>query len=219
MSIFRNSKYYTSGSILVIFFYILLGIFTSGLALAVFGGWDPSQLLYAPILMGLVGMGKAALNFSKESEFAWERGKLISTFISVGSVILLLGLLLLILTTWIDTEILVYLGDIGLILSCIVYAIGFFFLQKQLASLYLKRVIVKYPKYYISIGFGVQSLSYTLFFINWFISNETVTATIVIAGIVLAVISILFLIVGFISINIAFRAYPHLVENEEIRPG
>ncbi|MHA1552386.1 MAG: hypothetical protein ACTSQC_10640 [Candidatus Heimdallarchaeaceae archaeon] len=164
---------------------MLLAIFTSGLALAVFGGWDPSQILYAPILIGLAGMGKAALNFSEESEFEWERGKLIAAFIFVGSGILLLGLLLLILTTWIDTEVLVYLGDIGLILS----------------------------------GFGVQSLSYTLFFINWFISNETVTATMVIAGIVLAIISILFLIVGFIPINIAFRAYPHLVENEEIRPG
>ncbi len=219
LTIYRSSKFYTSGSILVIFFYILLGIFTSGLALAVFGGWDPLQILYAPILIGLVGMGKAALNFSEESEFAWERGKLIAVLIFVGSGILLLGLLLLISATWIDTEVLVYLGDIGLILSCIVYAIGFFFLQKQLASLYLKRVIAKYPKYFISIGFGVQSLSYTLFFINWFISNETITATIVIAGIVLAIISILFLIIGFIPINIAFRAYPHLVENEEIRPG
>ncbi len=219
MSIYRNSKLYTSGSILVIFFYILLAIFTSGLALAVFGGWDPSQILYAPILIGLVGMGKAALNFSKESEFAWERGKLIAILIFIGSGILLLGLLLLIFTTWNDIEVLVYLGDIGLILSCIVYAIGFFFLQKQLAALYLKRVIVKYPNYFISIGFGVQSLAYTLLFINWFVSNETATATIVIAGIVLAVISIIFLIVGFIPVNIAFRAYPYLVENEEIRPG
>lgn len=219
MSIHRNSKLFTSGSILVIFFYILLGIFTYGLAFSVFGGWDPSQILYLPIFFGLIGMGSAALKFSKESEFAWERGKWIAVFIFMGSGVLLLGLLLLIITTWINSEILVYLGDMGLILSCIVYAIGFFFLQREMASLYLKRVIVKYPKFFISIGFGVQSLSYTLFFINWFISNETVTATIEIVGIVFAAISIILLSIGFIQVSMAFRAYPHLVENEEMRPG
>ncbi|MCK5141150.1 MAG: hypothetical protein KAQ70_03070 [Candidatus Heimdallarchaeota archaeon] len=228
MSIYRNSKFFASGSILVAFFYVILGIllyFISGgyiIAIGLFdviGGWDASQILYAPIIIGLAGMGKAALNFSNESEFTWERGKQIAIFIFAGSGILLLGLLLLILTEWVITDILIYLSGTFLILSNIVYAIGFFFLQKQLAALYLKRVIVRYPKYFISIGFGVQAISYTLFFINWFISNEIVTATIEIAGIVLAVISILLLIVGFIPINIAFRAYPHLVENEEIRPG
>ena len=228
MSLYRNSKFFASGSILVVFFYVILGIllyFMSGAIIISFGlfdvlnGLDASQLLYAPIIIGLAGMGKAALNFRNEREFAWERGKQIAIFIFVGSGILLLGLFLLILKEWVNTDILIYLGGICLILSSIAYAIGFFFLQKQLASLYLKRVIVKYPKYYLSIGFGAQSLAFTLFFISWLISNEAVTEIINIVGIGITAITIILLSIGFIPINIAFRAYPHLVENEEMRPG
>jgi len=228
MSIYRNSKFFANGSILVIFFYIILGIFlyfiSGGYIIAnslfdVISGLDSSQLLYAPIIFGLAGMGKAALNFRKEREFAWERGKQIAILIFAGSGILLLGLFLLILKEWVENEFLIYLGCISLILSNIAYAIGFFFLQKQLASLYLKRVIVKYPKYYISIGFGVQSLAYTLFFISWLISNKAVATIINIVGIGITAVTIILLCIGFIPINIAFRAYPHLVENEEIRPG
>ena len=228
MSIYRNSKFFASGSILVAFFYVILGIllyFISGgyiIAIGLFdviGGWDASQILYAPIIIGLAGMGKAALNFSNESEFTWERGKQIAIFIFAGSGILLLGLLLLILTEWVITDILIYLSGTFLILSNIVYAIGFFFLQKQLAALYLKRVIVKYPKYFLSIGFGVQSLAYILFFISSFISIESVSVTMNIVGIGITAVAIILLCIGFIPINIAFRAYPHLVENEEMRPG
>ena len=228
MSLYRNSKFFSSGSVLVSFIFLVLGIASIGLthissvSLAYSETnvyWVPSQMLYAVIIIGLAGMGKAALNFSEESEFTWERGKQIAIFIFMGSGILLLGMLLSILRTWIDSDILLYLGDIGLIISCIAYAIGFFFFQRQLASLYLKRVIVKYPKYFISIGFGVQALAYTLFSTHWFISSESVIAIIQFIGIVIAAISILLLIVGFIPTNIAFRAYPHLVEDEEIRPG
>ncbi len=108
MSLYRNAKFFTSGSILVIFFYIILGIFSYGFTFSVVGKWDPIQILYAPIILGLAGMGKAALNLSKEKEFAWEHGKQIALFIFVGSGLLLLGLLLLIITTWIESEILVY---------------------------------------------------------------------------------------------------------------
>ncbi len=228
MSLHRNSKFFASGSILVVFFYVILGIllyFMSGgyiIANGLFDvlyGLDASQILYAPIIIGLAGIGKAALNFRNESEFAWERGKQIAIFIFVGSGILLLGLFLLILIEWIVTDILIYLGGICLILSSIAYTIGFFFLQKQLASLYLKRVIVKYPKHFLSIGFGVQSLSFTLFFISWLISNEAVAVIINIIGIGITAVAIILLSIGFIPINIAFRAYPHLVENEEMRPG
>ena len=132
---------------------------------------------------------------------------------------MLLGLLLFILKEWVDSDILIYLGGISLILSSIAFAIGFFFLQKQMAHLYLKRVIVKYPKYYLSIGFGVQALAYLLFFISSFISNQTAVETINIVGIGITAVVIILLIMGFIPINIAFRAYPHLVENEEMRPG
>lgn len=228
MSIYRNSKFFASGSILVAFFYVILGILlyfiSGGYIIAnglfdVISGWDASQILYAPIIIGLAGMGKAALNFRNEKEFAWERGKQIAVFILAGSGILLLGLLLLILKEWVITDILIYVGGICLILSNIAYSIGFLFLQKQLAALYLKRVIVKYPKYFLSIGFGVQSLAYILFFISSFISIESVAVTINIVGIGITAVAIVLLCIGFIPINIAFRAYPHLVENEEMRPG
>lgn len=228
MSLERNSKFFTSGSILVVFFYVILGIllyFISGAIVITFGlfgvlnGLDASHILYAPIIIGLAGMGKAAQNFRNEKEFAWERGKQIAIFILAGSGILLLGLFLLILTEWIIIDILIYLGGIFLILSSIAFTIGFFFLQKQLATLYLKRVIVKYPKYYLTIGFGVQSLAYILFFISSFITIESVAQTINIVGIGLIAVVIILLGMGFIRINIAFRAYPHLVENEEMRPG
>ncbi len=228
MSLERNSKFFTSGSILVIFFYVILGIllyFVSGAIVIVDGlsevlsGLDASQILFVPIIIGLAGMGRAALNFSKEGEFEWERGKHIAISILAGSGILLLGLFLFILKEWVDSDILIYLGGIGLILSSIAFAIGFFFLQKQLAYLYLKRVIVKYPKYYLPIGFGVQALAYILFFISSFISSEAVVETINIVGIGITAVVIILLIIGFIPLNIAFRAYPHLVENEEMRPG
>ncbi|MBY8999764.1 MAG: hypothetical protein KGD64_02515 [Candidatus Heimdallarchaeota archaeon] len=219
MSLYRGSKLFSNGSLLLIFFYILLGIFTYGLSFSVFGGWDPSFILYVPIIIGIAGMGTASLNFSKEKEFTWERGKQVALFIFLGSGILFLSILLLILVEWVDYDVIVYIGDVGLILSCIAYAVGFFFLQRQLAFLYLKRVIVRYPKYYATIGFGVQAFAYAVFFINWFFTeNAIITATLVIIGIVFAAISIILIAMGFIQINIAFRAYPHLVENEELRP-
>jgi hypothetical protein len=36
-------------------------------------------------------------------------------------------------------------------------------------------------------------------------------------GIGIAVVSLIFLLVGFIPINISFRTYPHLIEDEELR--
>lgn len=218
MSIHRGAKFYTSGSLLVMFFYVLLAVFTIGLSFAVVGGLDVTQLLYVPILIGISGMGVGALIFSREEEFQWKEGKKIAWFIFIGSGLLVIAHLFFIIAGIVDNITLVYPGDVCLILSTLSYSISFYFLQRQMAFLYLKKVIIKYPNYYVFIGFIVQAIAYLIFSINWFIQDEVAVATLEIIGIVFAGISILLLVIGFIPINIAFRAYPHLVEDENLRP-
>ena len=103
-----------------------------------------------------------------------------------------------------------------MIVSSLSFSLSFFLFRRQLLTLYFKKIIVKYPNFFPTLSFALQAVAYCLFLGASFIQGD-VQLGIDIAGIVIAAISILLLIGGLIPVNISFRAYSHLVDDESLR--
>jgi len=217
----QSAKFISSGSLMILFFYVFLGIFSYGLRNTTIPGIYVFQLLYIPIIIAFAGIGFASHNLRFDSEEPWERGKTIALLLVTSLTILTLAQLSLITAGMDDGGNIIrpsffYIGDVLMIMSCLAFTLSFFFLRKQLLTLYFKKIVVKYPNYLPIIAFTIQTFSYCLFFYASFTSGDIQTI-IDIVGIVIAAISILLLIGGLIPINISFRAYSHLVEDESLR--
>ncbi|MHA2255361.1 MAG: hypothetical protein ACXAAM_04765, partial [Candidatus Heimdallarchaeaceae archaeon] len=109
-----------------------------------------------------------------------------------------------------------YIGDILMIISSLSFGLSFYFFRRQLLTLYFKKIIVKYPNFLPTISYAMQAVAYCFFFGASFIQGD-VQLGIDIAGMVIASISVLLLIGGLIPVNISFRAYSHLVDDEGLR--
>ncbi|MFW9851993.1 MAG: hypothetical protein ACFFDS_03570 [Candidatus Thorarchaeota archaeon] len=245
---FQLSKSFTSGTIIVFVFYVILAIFTLGLRNTSLAGISASQILYIPILIGIVGMGWGAYNFTYDDKEPWEKGRLISFFLIGGAVILFLGQISLIIAGFDEVQKVpirlsyFFIGNILMIISCIILAIGFVLLRKQLLGLYFKKIFIKNPNAFVVFSYILQTLAYCLFFSAYFMVNVKPEVSIMeflqvntgfsilqlniliqnqvildASGIGLIVLALIFLLVGFIPINISFRTYPHLVEDEKLR--
>ncbi len=236
---------------MVLVFYVILAIFSVGLRNTSLPGLNVIQLLFLPIIIGIAGIGWGAYNFTFDEKEPWENGKKILFFILAGTVFLLLGQIALIIAGYDNVQEVairpsyLIVGDTLMILSCLVLAIGFFFLRKQLLQKYLKKIFIKNPNLFIVFSyllqavayilfftayfttqgntqtildvFGKQAAAYSLFFSAYFLNQVTTQMILDAIGIGIAVIALIFLLVGFIPVNISFRTYPHLVEDETLR--
>ena len=217
----QSVKFFTSGSLMYGFFYILLGVFTWGLRDTSLPGLNVVQILYIPIIIAIGGIGYASYNLGFDTKEPWEKGKLIAYLIATSVIILVLAQILLIAAGANEDGSpirlsLFYIGDIMMIISCISFGVSFFALRKQLFSLYLKKIIIKNPNIMIVISYALQVVAYCLFFGASFAAGD-VRISVDLAGIVVAALAILLLIGGFIPINISFRTYAHLVDDESLR--
>jgi len=217
------SKFFTSGTMMVFIFYIILAIFSVGLRNTSLPGITAIQLLFLPIIIGIVGIGWGAYNFTYDEKEPWKNGKEIFFLVLIGVALLILGQIALIIAGYDETlEMAIrpsyfIVGNSLMILSCIVLAVGFFFLRKQLLELYFKKIFIKNPNLFIVFSYIVQVVAYSLFFTAYFTTQGNTQAILDGIGIGLVGIALIFLLVGFIPINISFRTYPHLVEDEKLR--
>ncbi len=219
----QSSKFIANSGLLILFFYILLAIFTFGLIQTSLPGLNVSQLMYIPIIAGFLSIGWAAYNFSFDNIEKWEKGKIIFILILISSFSLILAQVFLIIAGS-DTEglpnyfSLYYFGISLMIISSLLFGVSFFFLRHQLKKLYFKKIIIRYPGFYLIAGFGFQTIAYSLFLISFVVNITDVQGIIDIIGVSIVAASLLLFALGFIQLNISFRAYPHLVEDESIRP-
>ena len=208
---------------MIFVFYVILAIFSVGLRNTSLPGLTAIQLLFFPIIIGIGGMGWGAYNLSFDEKEPWKRGKIIFYLISIGTIFLVFGQIGLIIAGYDDVQEVVIrpnfvsVGNVFMILSCLVLAISFFFLRKQLQEMYYKKIFIKNPNLFVIVSYLLQAVAYCLFYTAYFIT-QTNTQTILDAiGIGIAIVSLILLLVGFIPINISFRTYPHLVEDEGLR--
>ncbi len=133
----------------------------------------------------------------------------------VGAFLLLSGQIMFNIQEFGEILPLEYLGIILMILHCFVIATAFYFLYNQLKEFYIDGFIIKNPNYMISIAYLIQMTGYIFFLIGWFIPQNS-AGIINIIGIAISAVSIILIIAGAIPLNISFRAYPYLVENESL---
>lgn len=217
----QSIKFFTSGSLMFIVFYLLLGVFSFGLRDTSLPGLSAIQILFIPIIIAVGGIGYASYNFGFDPKEPWDKGKLIAILIAVSAALLIIAQVSLIAAGADEDGFpirlsLFYIGDIMMIISCISFGVSFFFLRKQLFSLYLKKIIIKNPNVMVIGSFALQAVAYCLFFGAFFTAGDVQTS-IDLAGIVIAALAVLLLIGGFIPLNISFRAYAHLLEDESLR--
>ncbi len=219
----QNSKIVANSGLLIVFFYVILGILSFGFLKISLPGMKVEQLLIIPIIAGILGFARAAQIFSVDELISWEKGKTIFYSLVISSAILVLSQVFLI-TAGVDSEglpirlSLYYIGSITLILSACSFAVSFFFVRQQLSILYFKKVVIRHPGIYLIAGYIFQVITHCIFFASFFVTNPDIQGITDIVGMATAAASILLLIIGFIQINISFRAYAHLVEDESIRP-
>jgi hypothetical protein len=220
---FQVSKLFTSGTMMVFVFYVILAIFSVGFVSTSTPGLNVIQLLFIPIIAGIAGMGWGAYNLSFDEKEPWKRGRIIFILISTGTIFLLLGQIGLIIAGYDDVQKIairpsfVSVGNVFMILSCLILAVGFFFLRKQLKEMYFKKIFIKNPNIFIVFSYLLLAIAYSLFFAAYFTAQGNALTILDGIGIGFTVVSLIFLLVGFIPINIAFRTYPHLVEDEGLR--
>ena len=219
----QNSKIIANSSLLIIFFYVFLAVLSFGFLNTSLPGFKVSQLLFIPILAGILGFARAAYNFSVDELVSWEKGKIIYYALISSSAVLVLSQVFLIVAGS-DAEglpihvSLYYIGIILLILSSVSFTVSFFFVRNQLSILYFKKVVIKHPGLYLLTGYILQTVAYCIYFVSFFFNNQSVQSTLDIIGVSVVAASLLMLAIGFVQINISFRAYTHLVEDESIRP-
>jgi len=218
----QNSKIIANSSLLIIFFYVFLAVLSFGFLNTSLPGLKVAQLLFIPIIAGILGFARAAYNFSFDEIISWEKGKTIYYSLIISSAILVLSQVFLI-TAGSDEGLpihlpLYYIGIISLILSSCSFTISFFFVRKQLSILYFKKVVIRHPGIYLLTGYIFQIIAYCIYFVSFFFNNQSIQGIMDIIGVSVVAASLLMLAIGFFQINISFRAYPHLVEDESIRP-
>ncbi|MHA2357432.1 MAG: hypothetical protein ACXABK_01515 [Candidatus Heimdallarchaeaceae archaeon] len=219
MEVYRNSKFFTSGSLLTIFSYGLLAIFAIGYRTTSLNGLRYELLIYLLILVGFGGIGLGAYRLSLDTKEPWNRGKQFSYFLFGGLIMIFLAQIFLIISGT-DAEVdvtipvLFNIGNSFMIISCLVFVIAFFILRKQLLELYLKEIVIKEPNLFIIFAFLAQGVMYVFYFVSYYFPDIFAFA---IVAFIFAGIFLLCLILGFIQINIIFRVYPHLVEDETLR--
>ncbi len=217
------SKLFTSGTMMVFVFYVILAIFSVGLRNTSLPGLTAIQLLFLPIIIGIAGIGYGAYHLSFDEKEPWKSGKIIFYIITIGIISLLFGQIGLIIAGYDDVQEVairpdfVIVGNVLMILSCLVLAVSFFFLHKQLREMYFKKIFIKIPNWFTVFSYLLQAVAYILFFTAYFTTQGNTQTILDAIGIGTAVVALIFLLVGFIPINISFRTYSHLVEDEELR--
>ncbi|NPD87640.1 MAG: hypothetical protein HGN29_02885 [Asgard group archaeon] len=217
----QSAKFISSGSLMISAFYVLLAIFSYGLRDTSISGISAIQILFIPIIISFIGIAFASYNLGFDSDEPWERGKIIAVLITISIILLLVAQISLIVAGVDDDGKIIrvaffYIGDILMIISSIVFSLSFFFFRKQLLTLYFKKIIVKHPNFLPTISFALQAVAYCLFFGASFTQGDVLIG-IDLTGIIISAISVLLLIGGLIPVNISFRAYSHLLDDESLR--
>ncbi len=206
---------------MVFLFYGLLAALTALFLDTILPGWIDAHLLYIPIVLGFIGMSWGIYNLTYDPVVKWEKGKFTAFTIVGGSAALFIAQLVLILTRWITSLVMVYLGNAILILSCITLATGFYFFYKDLVSAFIRKLIPRNPLPLISIAFLVQAVAYGLYLASFIVTTKllgegvtdaVITNVLNYIGMAISGIFLGFLAVGFYQLFPAFRNYPKLAD-------
>lgn len=201
---------------MVFLFYGLLAGLTALFLDTILPGWMDAHLLYIPIVLGFVGMSWGIYNLTYDPVVKWEKGKITAFTIIGGSAALLIAQLVLILTRWITSLVMVYIGNVILILSCITLATGFYFFYRDLVTAFIRKLIPRNPLPLVSIAFLVQAIAYILyvtsFIVTFFSLNEVIIKVLNYIGMAFSGVFLLFLAAGFYQLFPAFRNYPKLAD-------
>lgn len=212
----RDSKVIGNGGFVISIFYIILAFLTRGLFDTTAPIFNSTSILFIPIILAYILIGRSAYNLNFDLKKPWNSGKRIFILLIIGSCFLLSSQILFNVQEFGEILLLEYLGIVLMILHCFVIATAFFFLYNQLKEFYIDGYIIKNPNYMLSIAYLIQMTGYIFFLIGWIIPQNS-AGTINLIGIIISAVSIILIIAGAIPLNISFRAYPYLVENESLR--
>ncbi len=204
---------------MVFLFYGLLAALTALFLDTILPGWMDSHLLYIPIVLGFVGMSWGIYNLTYDPVVKWEKGKIAAFTIIGGSAALFIAQLVLILTRWITSLVMVYIGNAILILSCITLATGFYFFYKDLVTAFIRKLMPRNPLPLISIAFLIQAVAYILYVTSFIVTFFSLSLVIIqvlnYIGMAFSGMFLLFLAAGFYQLFPAFRNYPKLADHLE----
>lgn len=215
MGFYRNVQLFSSGSLLILIFQILLVALTRGLLDTVYAGMHTMQLLFIPIIFAWYGMAYASKSFHNDETYKWQNGIVIFILMFSGATDILFSQIIFVTETFNPFPALHVVGILLLIAGHGTLAAAFLFLNKtELYKLYLDDKIQKAPGLELTIGHAFFALTYTAFLISAQ-GNTAIANIFYTGGIVLAVIAVLVASVGYLKLNILFKAYPYIFVQEE----
>ncbi|MHA1303010.1 MAG: hypothetical protein ACTSQE_13730 [Candidatus Heimdallarchaeaceae archaeon] len=211
---YKYAKMIRNGGNLILFFYFLLLIFSNALLSIPYQGFNASFILYIPIIVALIGIGLAAKGFEQDSEAKWVRGKRIFQIFVVSSSLIFLSFIFFTIQEVIISDILEITGLIAIAFANLGLAFGFYLLKEELEIQYENEKIIKKPDNLMTISFFLQALAYVMLLISYIQTYFTKLTLFDLLCMILAVLSLILMVISTIKLNVSFRAYPYLFEEE-----
>ena len=95
-------------------------------------------------------------------------------------------------------------------------ATGFYYLvRKELYNLYLNDRILKEPKAELPIAYVGLTISYVFFLISSLLTDAALIDIFNLVGIGVAIIFSIVSVIGYLRLNILFKAYPLIFQSDE----
>jgi len=214
MNKYQSSNLIKNGGLLIAFFYLFLILLNKCMLTVPYQGFNGINLLYFVIVTGILGIGYASKEFSLNKETKWKYGQKSWIFSIVGSLSILFSLLFFATQEIKKSDVLEILGLIFMIIGNLFCATEFFYLKQDLSVKHEEEKVIKKPDYFMSVGFLLQALTfliilirYILFYFSYFTILDIIAGS-------LAIISLFFFFFSAVKLNVIFRAYPYLYEEE-----
>ena len=218
----QHSKFIINSAVFIFLFFVLLAATSKLFLWTMIIGWKAQQLLYIPIILGIVGMSWGIYNLSFDPVVKWEKAKYTIILLIGGSVSILLSQISLIVSEFVFELGFFIIFVIFQIVSSIAFSIGFYYFYRDLISLFIRKLVPRNPLPLISIAFLIQIIGYAMFvtsvFLIGYTSYITASSILNIIGMSLLGVFLGFLAVGFYLLFPTFQAFPALADylEEEI---
>lgn len=216
MERYKLSKFISSGSIMLLIFQILLIIFGRLLLNTIVIDFNQSHILYIPLILAYLGISYASYKFKTNKDYPWTLGKKIGIFIGSGSILMGIAQITFISITETGSILLYYLAFLMMIGTYCLLGYGFYLLITQMEELWAEDYIIKEPKIFLPLGHLGLALVYLLYLISYIILriNESLALFFSLIGIAGALFFSIISFIGYIRLNLAFRAYPMMFEDQ-----
>jgi len=214
MNKYQSANLIKSGGFLLGFFYLFLILLNKAMLTVPYQGFNGMNFLYFVVITGILGIGYASKEFTLNKETKWKYGRKSWKFAIIGSSSIFVSLLLFAIQELGKSDVLEILGLLFMIIGNLACATEFFYLKQDLALKFEEEKVIKKPDYFMSIGFLLQALTFLIILIRYILFYFSYFTTLDIIAGSFAIISLFFIFFAAIKLNITFRAYPYMYEEE-----